>query len=52
MGYQETTGTTSRKTNLDFATDKTVKQGNPRLGGVWEYKPMGDMQGRNKEGRG
>lgn len=29
MGYQETTGATSRQINLDFATDKTVKQGTP-----------------------
>lgn len=27
MGYQEATGTTFRKSNLDFGTSKTVNQG-------------------------
>ena len=59
MGYQETTGATSRKISLNFATAKIVNQGDPRLGGVWEsielYKSMRGAQGeegagRNKEG--
>jgi len=29
VGYPETTGATSRKISLDFATDKTVNKGRP-----------------------
>lgn len=35
MTYPESMVTTSRKINLDFATDKAVNQGIPRLGGLW-----------------
>ena len=34
MGYRETTGTTSRKISLYFATDAIVNEGDPVMG--WE----------------
>lgn len=51
MGYPATTGITCRKINLDFATDKTVNQENPKLGGVRELIELyGSMVGHVGEG--
>jgi len=36
MDYQETTGITSSKINLDFARDKIVNKWDPGLEGIWE----------------
>ena len=55
MGCQETTGTTSRKINLDFAADKIVNQGDSILGEVQElidlYKPLRGCSGERGAGR-
>lgn len=61
MGYQETTGATSRKINLNIKSDKTGNQGRSQTGLGWVqeltglYKPIrgGAEEGgaeRNKEG--
>lgn len=58
MGYQETTGTTSKKINLGFTTDKTVNQGRPQTTGCKGCRdqqnytnPWGSMQGEGEAGR-
>lgn len=47
-------GTSSRKINLDFGTDKTENRWTPGLGKVGEwmelYRPMGDVQEKEEQG--
>ncbi|XP_075576256.1 myosin heavy chain, skeletal muscle-like [Pelecanus crispus] len=57
MGYQETTGATSRKISLDFTTDKIVNQGRSQteLGWMQEltelHKPIRGRAGEEGAGR-